>query len=273
LDERELMATSGTDRALDLDRLAKQLQTQRYGRSISYRALTASTNDDAREARHAGAELGHVVVADAQTAGRGSRGRNWLSPAGTDLYLSIVDRLPLALAELPPLTLAVGLGVADAVDQLLAESGTAQAEVKWPNDVQIQGKKCAGILIEANTGLPGGDAVVIGIGLNVNRTQFPDELAEAATSLRSSRSSGAVFDRSCALQVLLECVEQRVDTFVQQGAAATVQALTPRLALLGKAARCDELEGVVRGVADTGALLFETARGVEQVVAGRLTPR
>lgn len=257
---------------LDLDRLAQQLQTQRYGRSISYRALTHSTNDDARDARNAGAQPGHVVVADAQSGGRGSRGRAWLSPAGTDLYLSIVDRLPLALAELPPLTLAVGLGVADAVDELLGGSSAARAQVKWPNDVQIAGKKCAGILIEASTGLPGGDALVIGIGLNVNRSEFPAELAGSATSLCSSRGGAEQLDRSYALQVLLERVEQRVDAFVHQDAAATVQALVPRLALLGLAARCDELEGVVRGVDPSGALLFETERGIQQVVAGRLTP-
>lgn len=257
---------------LDLDRVARELHTQRYGRSIAYRALTTSTNDDAREAQNAGAPAGHVVIADAQSAGRGSRGRPWLSPVGTDLYLSIVDRLPLALAELPPLTLAVGLGVADAVDQLLTGSGAAPAQVKWPNDVLIAGKKCAGILIEASTGTPGGDALVIGIGLNVNRTQFPAELEASATSLRASSSSVAELDRSYALQVLLERVEQRVDAFVQQGAAATVQALLPRLALLGQAARCDDVEGLVRGVEPTGALLFETGRGLQQVVAGRLTP-
>lgn len=258
---------------LDLDRLAQTLQTQRYGRSITYRPLTTSTNDDAREARSAGAKPGHVVVADAQSAGRGSRGRSWLSPAGTDLYLSIVDCLPLALAELPPLTLAVGLGVADAVDQLLKGSGLAPAQVKWPNDVQIAGKKCAGILVEASTGLPGGDALVIGIGLNVNRCEFPAELAESATSLRLCLGRAEDLDRSYALQVLLERVEQRVDAFVQQGAAATVHALVPRLALLGEPARCDETEGVVRGLDPSGALLFETAHGVERVVAGRLTPR
>jgi BirA family transcriptional regulator, biotin operon repressor / biotin---[acetyl-CoA-carboxylase] ligase len=242
----------------------------RYGHTIDRREQTASTNDDARAALSAGAKPGHVVVADSQTAGRGSRGRSWVSPAGTDLYLSIIDSVQVAPAELPPLTLAVGLGVADAVDELLAGAAPA-AQVKWPNDVLIAGKKCAGILIEASTGLPGGDALVIGIGLNVNRAAFPSELADSATSL--ALSAGRELDRSRALHVLLTHVEQRVDAFVAQGAAATVRALMPRLALLGQPARCDEREGVVRGVADSGALLFETAAGVEQVVAGRLTPR
>ena len=254
---------------VDLDRLKGALDTQRYGRSIAHVAVTGSTNDDARAAGDAGAAAGHVVVADAQTLGRGSRGRSWTSPPGTDLYLSILDRLPVPLAELPPLTLAVGLGVAEAVDELLRGAGKPAAQVKWPNDVQIEGKKCAGILIEASTGSPKGDAVVIGIGLNVNRTLFPPELTGNATSLRLE---SAPLDRSRALQVLLQRVEQRVDGFVRDGATATVQALTPRLALLGRAARCDDRDGIVRGVAETGALLFETANGVEHVIAGRLLP-
>jgi BirA family transcriptional regulator, biotin operon repressor / biotin---[acetyl-CoA-carboxylase] ligase len=256
---------------VDLSQLAKSLQTQRYGRSIEYKELTGSTNDDAR---NAAGPAGHVVVADAQTAGRGSRGRSWQSPPGTDLYLSIVDRLPVALAELPPLTLAVGLGVADAVDALLLSSSGARAQVKWPNDVLIQGRKCAGILVEASSGLPAGDCVVIGIGLNVNRGHFPVELTGNATSLALSAGdelSPVALDRTLALRVLLTHVERRVDSFVRDGAAETVRALTPRLALLGQAARCDEQDGVVRGVADSGALLFETARGVDAVVAGRLT--
>jgi BirA family transcriptional regulator, biotin operon repressor / biotin---[acetyl-CoA-carboxylase] ligase len=258
---------------IELDRLAKSLRSQRYGRSVNYRALTASTNDDARAASSAGAQPGHVELADAQSSGRGSRGRSWQSPPGSDLYVSIVDRLPVALADLPPLTLAVGLGVADAVDQLLRGSSAPAAQVKWPNDVLVRGKKCAGILIEASTGLPSGDIVVIGIGLNVNRTTFPAELVDSATSLLASSAQAQLFDRSAALQMLLECVERRVDAFVREGAAATARELNPRLALLGQPARCDETEGVVRGVASTGALLFESARGVEQIVAGRLSPR
>lgn len=257
-------------RALDLAWLASALQTQRYGRSITYRELTGSTNDDARAALDSGAVAGHAVVADAQTTGRGSRGRSWASPPGTDLYLSIVDRLPLPLSELPPLTLAVGLGVAEAVEDLL---DGLEAHVKWPNDVQIRGKKCAGILVEASTGSPAGEAVVIGIGVNINRTAFPPELADSATSLCLQRARRAPLDRSRALQMLLQRVEQRVDAFVGQGPAATAQALTSRLALLGQPALCDEREGVVRGVAPTGALLFESARGIEHIIAGRLSPK
>lgn len=255
--------------ALDLEAMQAVLETQRFGRSYSYRERTGSTNDDAREAFLAGAPAGHIVVADAQTSGRGSRGRTWESPAGTDLYLSIVDRLPVPIAALPPLTLAVGLAVAETVDSLL---DSASAQVKWPNDVLLRARKCAGILIETSMGLAGGDCVVIGIGLNVNRTDFPVELAAVATSLRLHRPDLEPIDRNLALRVLLEHVEARVDSFVADGPVATIEALSPRLALRGYRVRCDGYEGVVRGVAHTGALLLETEHGVEQVLAGRLTP-
>jgi BirA family biotin operon repressor/biotin-[acetyl-CoA-carboxylase] ligase len=258
--------------ALSLERVSAALTTQRYGRSLRHLTNTDSTNDDARREVESGAVNGHVVVADAQARGRGSRGRTWSSPAGTDLYVSIVDRVPVALVELPPLTLAVGLGVAEAVDQLLG-SDAAASQVKWPNDVLLDGKKCAGILIEASTDAYGVTSVVIGIGLNVNRMEFPDELRALATSLRLQHSTSEPLDRNLALAVLLDNVERWVDRFVREGAASSVAALTPRLALLGRRARCGEHPdniGIVRGVDPSGALLLETARGVTQLIAGRL---
>jgi BirA family biotin operon repressor/biotin-[acetyl-CoA-carboxylase] ligase len=257
--------------ALSLERISAALTTQRYGRSLRHVASTDSTNDDARSAIEAGAASGHVIVADAQARGRGSRGRVWSSPAGSDLYLSIVDRLPVALAELPPLTLAVGLGVAEAVDGLLGSVATSH--VKWPNDVLLDGKKCAGILIEASTDAHGVTNVVIGIGLNVNRCEFPEELQALATSLRLQRATLEPLDRNVTLATLLESVERWVDRFVREGAAASVRALTPRLALLGRRARCGEDPnhvGIVRGVDPSGALLLETAAGVIPMIAGRL---
>lgn len=256
---------------IDIDSVKRGLQTTRYGRSCTYRPQTASTNDDARNAILAGAPRGHAIVADTQTAGRGSRGRSWESPAGTDLYVSIIDSLPVAVAELPPLTLAVGLAVADTVDSLLQLAEPERANVKWPNDVLIGGKKCAGILIETSLGMPSGDWVIIGIGLNVNRLSFPPELS-TATSLRLQCAQAEALDRDTALRTLLDRVEARVDAFVAEGAAATVEALLPRLSLRGQQAYLDERLGTVRGVAPSGALLFETAHGVEHVVAGRLTP-
>jgi BirA family biotin operon repressor/biotin-[acetyl-CoA-carboxylase] ligase len=125
-------------------------------------------------------------------------------------------------------------------------------------------------LIETSVGASGVDALVIGIGLNVNRAEFPDDLQLTATSLRLAR--GAELDRTHALRVLLERVERRVDEFAAYGASTTVAALTPRLALLGRPARCDGVEGSVRGVDTSGALLLDTAAGLRTLIAGRLEP-
>jgi BirA family biotin operon repressor/biotin-[acetyl-CoA-carboxylase] ligase len=255
---------------LDPARVQRELATARYGKSLEHLTRTESTSDDARAAIDAAAPNGHCVVADAQSAGRGSRGRSWESPASTDLYVSIIDRLPVALAELPPLTLAVGLGVADAVDRLLAARGGGPSQVKWPNDVLIGGRKCAGVLIETTANRDRVEAVVIGIGLNVNRRAFSSELADSATSLWLATQDSPELDRNLVLCALLEQVERRVDEFVRLGALAITSALNPRLALLGRRARCADRVGIVRGIDPSGALRLQTAEGEIQLVAGRL---
>lgn len=231
-----------------------------YGRSLEIRGETGSTNDDAREAAERGVARGHVVVADAQRAGRGARGSVWSSPGGTDLYVSIVERLTLAPRALSVLTLAVGLGVRDACVALLAgASVTEPVLVKWPNDVRVGRRKCAGILVESSTIGERAGPIVIGIGLDVNRVAFPDELAASATSLRVARAGSAAdeagsIDRGLALATLLACVEARVDALVRAGPEETVASLRPHLALVGERVQVDAETGVLDGIDDDGAL-------------------
>jgi BirA family transcriptional regulator, biotin operon repressor / biotin---[acetyl-CoA-carboxylase] ligase len=255
-------------------RVLALLETARFGRSLRWLAQTDSTNDDAATDARGGAPNGHTVVADQQARGRGSNGRAWSSPPGDDLYVSIVDRPALALAHLPPLTLAVGLGVSNTVDALLAREGAAahRSQIKWPNDVLLDGRKCAGVLVEAVSYGDAVESVVIGIGLNVNRLDFPDELGPLATSLRRERLGARPFERSLVLAELLASVEREVDRFVEHGPAEVARALAPRLAWLGRRARCGDCEGVVQGVAESGALRMRTARGEEELYAGRLVP-
>lgn len=263
---------SAPDRAPDdftTERVASLLTTRRYGRSLEVLEVTDSTNDDARRAALGGASSGHTVVADRQQAGRGSQGRVWSSPGGLDLYLSIVDRPPLSVAALPPLTLAVGLGVASAVDALLG-GATAGARVKWPNDVWLDGKKCAGVLVEASSQGEQLQSLVIGIGLNLNRLAFEGELADSATSLRAQHPSGDPLDRGAALAAVLAHVENWVDRFVAEGAASVASALDVRLAMLGEPVRCAGLQGRLLGVSAAGAALIETARGPCEAFSGRL---
>ncbi|MFT3921507.1 MAG: biotin--[acetyl-CoA-carboxylase] ligase [Myxococcales bacterium] len=255
---------------LTLERIHQQLKSSRYGRSLALVGETGSTNDDARAAALAGAVDGHTIVAETQTKGRGSRGRYWVSPAGQDLYLSIVAHVPLTLGQLPPLTLAVGLAVAETADVFLATG--RRAAVKWPNDVWIDRRKCAGILIESVSFGQSTQPVVIGIGVNVNRRTFPTGLDTEPTSLALAGSLADDLDRASVLATLLEHVEHWVDRYVTYGAAPVVRALEERLALRGESARCDEFAGVVSGVSPEGALLLRTPEGMRTVVSGTLRP-
>jgi BirA family biotin operon repressor/biotin-[acetyl-CoA-carboxylase] ligase len=248
-------------------RIEERLTTARLGRSLELKSTTESTNDDARAAAGRGAPDGHVVVADAQTRGRGSRGREWLSPPGSDLYLSIVAHVDLPPAQLPPLTLAVGLATALTLEPLLG--GPRRAAVKWPNDVWVAQRKLAGVLVESASMGERVAPLVLGIGINVNRTSFPAALSVPATSLALERG-GALLDRSSVLAALLNELEPWLDRFVAQGAAPIIAAIAERLALKGERAECEGVVGVVEGIAPSGALLLRDERGLHAVSAGTL---
>lgn len=255
-------------RDLAPERIREMLGSRRYGRSLSVLAETSSTNDDVRRAAEQGAAAGHAVVADVQRAGRGQRGRTWSSTPGADLCVSIADRPAVDPEVLPVLTLAVGLGVADAVETLLADG--RRCRIKWPNDVWIDGRKCAGVLVETSGSGNRLGPVVIGIGLNVNRREWPAELRARATSIAESLGAEGRIDRARALAQLLTSVEAWVDRFVAQGPAGVVAALNQRLALAGEQVTVGDLRGRLVAVAESGAALLETDQGLRQVVSGSL---
>jgi BirA family biotin operon repressor/biotin-[acetyl-CoA-carboxylase] ligase len=153
-----------------------------------------STNDVALVHAKAGAAHGTIVTADTQTAGRGRLGRTWASPPDANLYLSIIVRSPRSLAELAPLTLAIGIGVVDAV-----RAEGVDGALKWPNDVFAGGRKLAGVLCE----VAGDGCVVAGIGVNVN--DVPPEVAATATSIADERSGR--IDRAAFTERLLLALE------------------------------------------------------------------
>jgi len=209
--------------------------------------VTTSTNDRARELAEAGAPHGTLVTAAEQTAGRGRQGRRWSTPAGGTLAMSLILREPPAL---PPLAAAVA--VADA-------AGPA-ARIKWPNDVLVDGRKVAGILIE---GRPPAGWLVLGIGVNVavDLTQLPPELAGTAGSLgRDPR------DVESFLADLLAALEARLT----QPAAEVLEAWRARDALLDRPvtyAPPADGAGIARGVDDDGRLIVETPTGERVALA------
>ena len=159
-----------------------------------WKSATESTNVDAR-----GGLPGDVFVADFQTAGRGRLDHRWLAPPGVNLMFSVVlDAAGREPAEVATLPLAVGLAVAQAIATLPAwQASPPRLSIKWPNDVLAGGRKLAGILCERN-----GDAVIAGIGLNVNQTEFAPELVARAVSL--AQLAGCPFDRAAVLEAVLK---------------------------------------------------------------------
>ena len=240
-----------------------------WGRSLTVHDSTASTMDDASAASATGAPEGHVVLADQQTRGRGAHGRQWLSPSGSDLYFSVVTRPAVDPASTALITLATGLGVRDAVASLLPDRSVL---VKWPNDIWIESRKCAGVLVESRMLGMRIDSVIIGVGLNVNRMQWPPELAGAATSLRAERSGEEPFDRAEVLATLLSHMERWVERFVRDGATIVVDALRPSLALVGERVRWEDGNGVFDGIDADGAARVRTDAGVVSLHAAHIEP-
>jgi BirA family biotin operon repressor/biotin-[acetyl-CoA-carboxylase] ligase len=227
------------------------------GCRLDVRGATGSTNDDVREAARAGAAAGLVVVAERQDAGRGRRGAAWVCPPGEGLAFSVLLRPVEKKALWPRLSLAAGLAVAEALDRF-----GVFAEVKWPNDIWIGGRKVSGILVEA-----GEDFVVAGIGINVGVRGFPAALADSATSLAIERGEapgraavlGAVLER---LQVWEPCIGHRFDELLHR--------LRERCALTGKQVRMSSGDGILTGemagIGDGGELLLRDGSGVRKIV-------
>ncbi len=227
------------------------------GRPRVHHRVTDSTNERAKELALGGAPHGTLVTADEQTAGRGRQGRAWVAPAGKALLMSVVLRdLGGVQAYLP---LAAALAVCEACEQ----SVPVRCEIKWPNDVWVERRKLAGILVE---GRPQEGWAVLGIGLNVSTAEgkFPDELRGLATSL--SAASGEPASPGEVLARLLSALEARLDT----SPGEIVAAWRERDALRGQTVRWAEGEGTATGIDDSGALMVETSSGRVTLDAGEV---
>lgn len=154
------------------------LTTTHLGRSVTSLPHTPSTNRVARELAQQGAPHGAVVLAELQTEGRGRRGRSWQNHAGKDLCISILLRPMLEAQQASRLTIATALGV-----HAMCRAFQMHPSIKWPNDLLLQGKKFCGILLEVEGTLEQIESIVVGIGINVNTVEFPEDIAAAATSM------------------------------------------------------------------------------------------
>lgn len=190
-----------------------QLEGARIGQRLKFLKTTASTNTDAFRLAEDGADEGTVVLADSQSGGKGRRGRIWASPAGVNLYCSVVLRPAIMPYEAPQLTFLSAVAAARAIEL----TTNLVPEIKWPNDLLVSGKKVAGLLNEMSAETDGINFVILGIGINLNMTadQFPDELRHPATSLLLE--SGARVDRSRFTGTMLRELDRLYAEFLIHG--------------------------------------------------------
>lgn len=247
--------------------LAPLLRTERFGRALRAFDACGSTNTEAKAWARDGAPEGAVVTAEHQTAGRGRLGRAWTDAAGQNLLCSVVLRPDLPPDRLGLVTLASGLAAAEAVAEWTAP---AEPGIKWPNDVLLNGRKCCGMLLEADLGAA--PFVVLGIGLNVNQTDFPDEIADRATSLRLE--TGHIVPRAPLLARLLARLEHWADRLGD--GEAVRRAFEDRMTGRGEAATAHlagerTLEGRIEGVDASGALVLLAESALHTLHAGEVT--
>jgi BirA family transcriptional regulator, biotin operon repressor / biotin---[acetyl-CoA-carboxylase] ligase len=229
-----------------------------------------STNNLAKELAAREAPEGTVVIAETQTGGRGRLGREWNSPPGVGLYVSVVLRPMLPPMELPQITLTAAVAVVRAVRRV---TGVAPG-IKWPNDLLLRGKKMGGILTEMESESDRIRHVVIGLGLNVNNPNFPPELAGIATSL--AQAVGGTFSRLDLLKAWLEEFEGLYERFLNQGFPEILEEWKRYTVTLGQAVTVRqgprELSGRAVDVAPDGALLLYTGGKIVRVTSGEITP-
>lgn len=234
-------------------------------------AECASTSTLLLSRAEAGAAAGSVLAARHQTAGRGRRGRSWVSEAGDSLTFSLLWRFPGG-KSLSGLSLAIGVAIAKSLESL----GIGGIMLKWPNDVLQNGRKLAGVLIEVVPGIRP-EAVVIGVGVNLRLPQaMPEEVRRTATALADADIR--VPAQSILLARLLTGIHAVLQCFAEVGFAGLHDDWVMRHAFEGQPVRLlsdfgPPLAGVCRGVGNDGALLLETAGGMQRIISGEVSLR
>jgi len=238
-----------------------------YSGKFHYTVVTGSTNTDALAAARAGAPHGSVFFTDEQTAGRGRGDHGWQSAAGQGLYVSVILRPSIAVADMPLIPLVAGLAAAQAIGITAAR----QVDLRWPNDLLIGDRKTGGILVESKTesGAPG--FAVVGVGINVHQRSFDPDLSTPATSL--SIEAGRTISRHALLISLLESLQHETWALQDPGLRA---AITARVAFMSSWISNRRVEvhgpqacvGTTAGLDEHGFLLVRTKDGIVTVQTG-----
>jgi BirA family transcriptional regulator, biotin operon repressor / biotin---[acetyl-CoA-carboxylase] ligase len=257
---------------LSMGYITDRTEKSAFGRSFRYYDEIESTNAETKSLANSGAPEGTVVIAEAQSAGRGRLGRRWTSPAGKGLLFSVLLRPRLPMNDSHLLTLVAAAAAAEAIE---AVAGTP-VHIKWPNDLFVGDRKVGGILMEVAGEQDEVEWVVVGIGVNVNTeySELPVALRRSATSLKMAK--GDPVDRSELLATLLLSLETHYKDAVDRGFDHALASFRSRDYLLHKSVSVETREGPVvgsaSGVDDRGALLVELAhRQVRRFHSGDVT--
>ncbi len=248
------------------------LKTRNMGHEIHSYKTIGSTNETAKRLAEAGAPEGTLVISEKQTKGRGRLGRSWHSP-GHGLYFSLILKPDLEFARFPALSMVAALSICNSLEQF----GDIKAQIKWPNDCLLNGKKAAGILVELSAELDKVSYAILGIGVNVNneRGTFPSHLRSKATSLFIE--TGKKIDRTILMQIFLSHFEKSYYNFIRYGLRSVAHELVKRPIVLdhnitiriGK----KRISGMAMGFDGNGALRLKTKDGVKVISAGEVTLR
>ena len=247
-------------------------RTKWIGEEICYFPVVDSTNVKARQLAAEGYPTGTLVIAEQQEAGRGRRGRNWESAQGAGIFMTLMLKPKIDPNNASMLTLVTALAVSAAITR---QTGR-KADIKWPNDIVMNGKKVCGILTEMSMQNSQVEHIVIGIGVNVHNESFPEELSKMATSLYLE--TGEHWNRAALIEEIGECFERYYAIFLKTEELSglveeydahlvnrdqIVRVLDPKEPFLGKA----------RGITDRGELIVDTEESRRLVSAGEVSVR
>ena len=249
------------------------LQTKWAGQEMLYFDTIDSTNTKAQELAEKGYPNGTLVVADQQVSGKGRRGRGWVSPSGTGIFMTLMIKPDINPNNASMLTLVAALAVAKAIKDVTGED----AKIKWPNDIVVNGKKVCGILTEMSAQFDYINHIVIGIGINVHNESFPEEISSMASSLMIE-AGGKRFRRAEIIARTMLYFEEYYEIYLKtEDLSALVGEYDELLVNMNKSVKVldpkEPFEGKAMGITKKGELIVDTWESRKLVSSGEVSVR
>lgn len=257
---------------LSYDEICEYLDTETIGRSYYYYDTIDSTNNECKRKARDNFQHGTVLVAEAQTMGKGRIGRRWSSPKGTGIWMSVLLKPNISPMEASKLTLLGAVAIYNAFEEMNIKS-----QIKWPNDVVINGKKVCGILTEMNAEIDMINYVILGIGINVNTEIFPEDIVDKATSIRNE--TGKIIDRKILIGKVMNNIEALYYKFLKDNDFKYILNQSRKASVvIGKEVkiitRVTEEIGRAIDIDDDGHLIVELQDGTKKnIMSGEVSVR